>query len=563
MTALAEGRDSLKRQKEDDEFNIAIGASDNNRLDIDNGNDNNIPFYEEVEDEGLDEEEMMQKGYDNNKIKKIIRQRKIKSGNYSEYDMLEDDFDDRMQKRLEMEKLAKYYNGNDDDDDDDDEDDDGKHNDEELLSDEQIQERILLKEIEKQKRIEKKRLWLDKNKQLKEVFDSKKKLKRYQSLSISQSQGVTASENQSQSQSFKLALAKIDDDDDDEEDNPLKRALSRTYSNITPRNANPLQRVNSTGLGQPTQLQRVNSTGLGQPTQLQRVNSIPRQIASMIPPAAPQLQRVNSIPRQIASMVPPAAPQLQRVNSIPRTEPGAQTSSTESQKDVIESSMVTTEPTTQDESQQLIISALQPAPTTAGPNVLDKIKRRTKQIPKKSELGQRSLNKGSTNSLQRSESLSHINTSLKTGVTGPVKTNKYQADISNELDGGFGMGMATSTNTLFSQVTGKRSIGAATHSSSSSDPMLRAMSGNVGYNNKNKRPKSNITVASQQYVFSSNNSVLDSSSNHGVSQLDGSLGDTILLDRTNSMTRSNSNKKTNLLGILKKKSSNENSQPMR
>jgi hypothetical protein len=284
----------------------------------------------------------------------------------------------------------------------------------------------------------------------------------------------------------------------------------------------------------------------------------------MVPPAAPQLQRVNSIPRQIASMVPPAAPQLQRVNSIPRAEPGAQTSSTESQKDIIESSMVTTEPTTQDESQQLIISALQPASTTAGPNVLDKIKRRTKQIPKKSELGQRSLNKGSTNSLQRSESLSHINTSLKTGVTGPVKTNKYQADISNELDGGFGMGMATSTNTLFSQVTGKRSIGAATnHLSSSSDPMLRAMSGNVGYNNKNKRPKSNITVASQQYVFSSNNSVLDSSSNHGISQLDGSLGDTILLDRTNSMTRSNSNKKTNLLGILKKKSSNENSQPMR
>ena len=39
MTALAEGRDSLKRQKEDDEFNIAIGASDSNRLDIDGGND--------------------------------------------------------------------------------------------------------------------------------------------------------------------------------------------------------------------------------------------------------------------------------------------------------------------------------------------------------------------------------------------------------------------------------------------------------------------------------------------------------------------------------------------
>ena len=540
--------------KQTSHFNIAIGQDNRGEGEA----VDTIPVYDEVEDEGLDEEEMMQKGFGTDKIKKILRQRKIKAGNYSEYDMLEDDFDDRMQKRLEMERLAKFYTGDDDDEEEEEEDDDGRHDGEELLTEEQIQERMQLREIERQKRIEKKRLWLDKNKQLKEAFDSKKKLKRYQSFSSSQAQGASAHDSQSQSQSFKLALAKIDDDDD-EEDNPLKRALSRSYSN-TPRNNNPLQRSNSNAVGQPPQLQRSNSSTFGQPTPLQRVHS--NSMGQPVP-----LQRVNSIPRQSVPMAPPAAP-LQRVNSIPRNiftvnnaVVASSISNTESQNDMTESTNVDAEGT-QDESQQLTISALQPASTIASaPSVLDKIKRRTKQVPKKSEIAPRTLNKPSAPALQRSESLSHITTSLKTGVTGPVKSNKYQADISNELDGGFGMGMATSTNTLFSQVTGKRSIGASGGLTNSSDPMLRAMSGNVG-NNKNKRSKANITVASQQYVFGSN-SILDSSSNHGTSQIDGSLGDTVLLDRTNSMTRSNSNKRTNLLGILNKKSNNENSQPLR
>lgn len=554
MTALAEGRDALKRRKEDDEFNIAIGQDNTAEGEA----ADTIPVFDEVEDEGLDEEEMMQKGFETDKIKKILRQRKIKAGNYSEYDMLEDDFDDRMQKRLEMERLAKFYTGDDDDEEEEEEEEDGRRDDEELLTEEQIQERMQLRELERQKRMEKKRLWLDKNKQLKEAFDSKKKLKRYQSLSASQAPGASAPDSQSQSQSFKLALAKIDDDDD-EEDNPLKRALSRSYSN-TPRNSNPLQRSNSNVVGQPPQLQRSNSNTLGQPTPLQRVNS--NSMGQPVP-----LQRVNSIPRQSVSMAPPAAP-LQRVNSIPRnvssnTVVASSISNTESQNDVPESTKADSEET-QDESQQLTISALQPVSSIASaPSVLEKIKRRTKQVPKKSDLVQRSLSRQSAPVLQRSESLSHITTSLKTGITGPVKMNKYQpqADISNELDGGFGMGMATSTNTLFSQVTGKRSVGLSGGLANSSDPMFRAMSGNVG-NNKSKRSKTNVTVASQQYVFSSN-SILESSSNHGTALTDGSLGDTVLLDRTNSMNRSNSNKRTNLLGILNKRSNNENSQPLK